>query len=365
MRRRHFEALRPICPSCLSELKREAPLEIGFVAREEAGVLLEGALRCSAQDCRLEFPIIDGIPLLVPDPRAYLSANHLQVLRRQDLSAELEGMLGECAGPGSILDATRQHLSSYVWDHYGEFDPAEDRSVAEPGSLGRALDRGLALIGHEVAGPVLEAGCSVGRSTFDLALRSSGLALGIDINFSMLRLAARVLHGAEVQYERRSGGMLYSRRRFPVRFDSAERVDFWAADATALPFPSGTFGAMVAMNVLDCVSSPLDLLRSAERLLRPGGSLLLASPYDWSGAVTAPEAWIGGHSPRSSGEGRSESVLRALLTREAHPASLGRLELRGELDDLPWRVRLHDRHVAEYRLHVLHAVARQTAENGG
>jgi SAM-dependent methyltransferase/uncharacterized protein YbaR (Trm112 family) len=358
LRRRHFEALRPICPSCLVELQREAPLEIGFAVREQAGLLLEGALRCTAPDCRLEYPIVDGIPVLVPDPRAYLAANLPHVLQRGDLSAEIENMLGECAGPGSLLDATRQNLGSYVWDHYADLDPAEEATGAPPGSLRRALDRALELIGGPLGAPVLEAGCSVGRGTFELALRSSGLALGIDTHLPMLRLAAAVLRDGEVRYDRRHGGMLYARRRFAARFDSAERVDFWAADATAPPFPAATFGAVVALNVLDCVAAPLSLLRSAERVLAPGGSLLLASPYDWSGAVTAPESWIGGHSPRSSGQGRSESVLRALLTRGAHPAAVERLELRGEADDVPWRVRLHERHAAEYRLHVVHAVVR-------
>jgi SAM-dependent methyltransferase len=161
-----------------------------------------------------------------------------------------------------------------------------------------------------------------------------------------------------VRYPLRRGGVRYDRREFAVPTPSASRVDFWAADGANLPLPSGSIGGAVALNLIDCVFSPLDLLRSLARVLRPGAPLILAAPYDWSPAATAIDGWIGGHSPRSLGAGASDAVLRALLTPGAHPASVAGLELVAERDDVPWSVRLHDRSRVAYRLHLVVAVRR-------
>ena len=97
MKGRHFESLRPICPVCRTQFQRDEPLELGFVVRENADSILEGALRCPAPGCGHEFPIVDGIPVLVPDPAGYLATNLFQVMARKDLSSELEAMLGKVA----------------------------------------------------------------------------------------------------------------------------------------------------------------------------------------------------------------------------------------------------------------------------
>jgi SAM-dependent methyltransferase len=130
-------------------------------------------------------------------------------------------------------------------------------------------------------------------------------------------------------------------------------VDFWACDALALPFPAGTFGTIAALNVLDCVPSPHDLLDSLPLLLAKRGTAFLSTPHDWSTAATPVESWLGGHSQRGPEGGASEPVLRALLTPGAHPASLDGLEILAEEPDVSWHVRMHDRAVMEYRSHLM------------
>ena len=376
MRRLHFETLRPICPACLIQQVGEFPLEIGWIAREEEDSIEEGSLYCTNPACRSEYPVIDGLPVIVPDARAFLADNVFQFVMRGDLDGRTEALLGECSGPGSALDATRLHLSSYSWDHYGDLDPEERRETRggagdaarqgdtacpddtvppRPGSLLRAWRRIQGLAPPGPAGPVLDVGCSVGRLAFELAEGSDELVLGVDLNVSMLRLAQQARRTGRVVYPRRSAGLLYERREFPLPVRDRGNVDFWIADGLALPFKGETFGRTVAMNVIDSSLSPLDLLRSLERTARSGGHLFLAAPFDWSGAVTPPESWFGGHSPRAPGEGDGALVLRALLTQGAHPASLTTTRVVGELDDVPWTVRMHDRSRSEYRLHALAA----------
>jgi SAM-dependent methyltransferase/uncharacterized protein YbaR (Trm112 family) len=353
VRQGHFEALRPVCPRCRGG-GEIVPVELGPVAKREGDDLIEGILHCPR--CRLEFPVIDGIPILLTDPGRFVADNLLHLLRRDDLSALVESLVGDAAGPGSLFDTLRHHLASYAQGHYGDrAEPADP----EGGGLLAPLRRGLALLdGPLPEGPALDLGCAVGRASFELAAAGGDrLVLGVDVNMTMLRLARALLAGGPVEVPRRRIGVVYDRVRIRGGFPHAERVDFWCCDALALPFAPGGFGLAVAMNLLDCVGDPRRLLGEIEAMLAPGGGAVLATPYDWSPGATNPLGWIGGHSQRGPAGGAAEPLLRQLLTPGAHPQSLARLALRAEDADVPWRVRLHDRSTVEYRLHVAAARA--------
>jgi SAM-dependent methyltransferase/uncharacterized protein YbaR (Trm112 family) len=352
VRRRHFEALRPVCPVCRNvETGAASAVRLAGVLREEQEVVLEGTLCCGNDACQREYPIIDGIPLLIPAIRTYVSENLLPIFARADLSATTESILGDCCGPGSALDGIRQRLSSYAWDHYAAFDPGETTADPAPGSVVRLLDTLLGVAGDWPGGPILDAGCSVGGVALELAERFDALVLGVDLNFAMLRLAAEVLRTGKVRYPRRRVGLVYERREFPVPLGRPENVDFWACDVTALPLPEGSLAAVVSLNVLDSVNSPVEHLRSLARVLAPGGKALLGCPYDWAPSATPLEGWLGGHSQRGPDGGTSEPVLRRLLTPGAHPWSVAGLELRAECEAVPWSVRLHERSTVSYRVH--------------
>lgn len=351
MRRRHFDALQPTCPRCALEGRAALPLELATVLAGSEDLIQEGLLHCRSEECRLEYPIIDGVPIIVPDVRSYIANNISRIHRRQDLSEEMEGVLGDALGPGSDLDQTRQHLSIYCWGHYGDLDPLEPGDE-KPGSIASCLAEGLRLP-IDPSAPALDLGCAVGRTTFELAQRIDGLALGIDLNFSMLKTAQEVLQTGRLGYLRRRLGLVSDRREFPVQLPASESVDFWACDTLALPFAAGQFGTVLAMNLLDCVASPRDLLAVMRGMLREGGGALISTPYDWSPNATPVEAWIGGHSQRGPAKGAAEPLLRALLTPGAHPMSVEGLEITGEIEGVPWLTRLHERSTVAYRTHVV------------
>ena len=357
MRLSHFETLAPVCPRCRIGGAGDHPLQLSAVFKEANGHIQEGVLHCSNTSCFMEFPIVDGIPILVPDVAGYLRDNVFQLMARMDLSETIESILCDCAGPGSAFETPRQHISTYAWDSYGDLDPEESAESrhgdVRPGAVLRCLDAGLDLTGTAPQSPVLDIGCSVGRTSFELAKRSDGLVLGIDTHMPMLRMARQVLETGLVRYPRRRVGIVYDRREFEVEFDEAERVDFWACDAMALPFRDSGFGTAVALNVIDCVNAPRDFLAGLSRLLRAGGTGVLSTPYDWSTGATPLETWIGGHSQRGPDGGASEPFLRALLTEGAHPQSVTGLRIVGEIADFPWQARLHDRSVVSYAAHVM------------
>ncbi len=355
MRREHFEELRPLCPRCMRR-GVDAALALAAVWREECDVVQEGVLHCLEPACRCEYPVVDGIPLLVADLRDFCARNQLSLLGRADLGPELEGLLGDCLGPGSAQDARNQVLSTYAFDHWGDRDPAGTFG-GRPGAVRELLGRLLDMAGALPAGPVLDAGCAAGRTSFDLAARTGGnggLVLGADLNLDLLRLAQSALHRGRAAYPLRRAGIVYERRAFAVAPEHGARVDFWCLDAAEPPFAPGTFGLATSLNLVDCVASPLSHLAGLERVLRPGGKALLCTPYDWSSGATPPENWLGGHSQRGEARGDPAMVLRSLLAGGGHPAALAGLRLTAEAEGR-WRLRLHDRSNMDYAVHLVAA----------
>jgi SAM-dependent methyltransferase len=63
-------------------------------------------------------------------------------------------------------------------------------------------------------------------------------------------------------------------------------------DALRLP-DLGTFDLVLAANLLDRVKDPRKLLQKVlPKLVRPGGILLLTSPYTWSEEFTPRSRWL-------------------------------------------------------------------------
>jgi SAM-dependent methyltransferase/uncharacterized protein YbaR (Trm112 family) len=360
MKRTHFERFQPICPLCNARETGERPLRISCVAKEEQHDIVEGVLQCDDPTCLREYPIIDGLPLLVADVPSYIQQHLLAIYGREDFTELAEAVLSDCCGPSSAYDIMRQHLSSYVWDHYADLAPSsmqlwnhqDDESGIHPmpGGVVRALEDARYAAQPLTPGPTLDVGCSVGRTTFELAENLDDLVLGVDLNYSMLRWARRVLTTARVKFPCREVGVIYRNCEFPVQFRRNSRVDFWACDAMAMPFRSGTFNNVVAMNILDCLPCPLDFLKGVGSLLPAGGKALLTTPFDWSASATPMSAWLGGHSGRRVDQGQSESVMKRLFQAADTQDYLG-LRLINSGEAPPWHVRLHARSTMLYRNH--------------
>ena len=360
MRRHHFELVRPVCPLCRHQGRGDLSLVLEEVFEEAEDDVGEGILRCPHPTCRHEYPILDGIPMIVPRLRELVAGWIDRIRARDAFAAPLESLLGDCCGPGSAYDDERQRLSSYVWDHWGEFDDPSERGPLDedrPGAVARIVQAGLDAAAADgwtpPAGPVLDIGCAVGRTTLELAARLGRPTLGIDLDISMLRYARRFRDSGIVTYPRRRIGLVYDRRRFPITDADTngawQAIDFWCCDATALPWSDDSFALVASLNVLDCMGVPLTALQEIARSLAPRGRALLALPYDWSPAATPLEHWIGGHSQRHANAGAGDELLRQLLTPGAHPASLDGVRIVAERPGLPWHVRLHERSTVRYR----------------
>lgn len=338
MRREHLERLAPVCPACRAVERGLRVLELGTVASEEDGDVREGVLVCPDPACRREHPIVDGIPVVVADLPGWASHQLDAVLLRDDLTSFTASLLGDLAGTESTLERDRRNLSGYGHAHW-------------EGGFGELVDSALALIGEPPGGMWIDVGCATGRGTLELARRTGDLAVGVDLSFAMLRCAERVRRTGRAVYLRRRVGLVYDRREVDVADVPAERMSFWCADATALPFAAGAFDGALSLNILDCVAAPFGHLLELARAVR--GDVLLSTPYDWAPAATAPQHWLGGHSQRAAHGGDSATELRRALR-------LAELELVAERDGVPWQVYVNERSRMDYTLDVLHLTASAT-----
>lgn len=335
--------------------------------------ILEGSLVCSHSACQQEYPIIDGVPLLVPYVTQYVNDNFYHITLRGDISSHTSSILGDIAGPGAAFNEIRHYLSCYAWDHYADLAPVhestdhgttnhgtsnhgttDDKTTpqrAQPGSIVACLQAGLGLYDRDIKGPVLDIGCAVGRTSFELAKQSNGLCLGIDLNFSMLRLAQRILTEGKLSYPLKRTGIVFDQQAYPLQFDNVENVDFWVCDAMALPFADEEFACVTALNVIDTVNSARDFLTSVRNTLQPEGTALISTPYDWQPPVPVRN-WLGGHSQRGPEYDSSESVMRKLLG-PGHPMTVDNLKIEGEIDRYPWTMRIHSRRTVCYESHII------------
>lgn len=357
MRLSHFEKLRPVCPVCRLN-GRDAPLALSVVEAEAQGDVGSGILGCHA--CGSEFPIVDGMPIIVPEVRRFVQDNIFYLLARNDLTPAVESLLGDAAGPGSGLESIRQHVSSYAWDHWGDQDPVAFPPVpggGVPGAVSRNLAQALDMLDDGLPdGPVLDIGCAAGRTVVDAAERLGRDVLGIDLSVPLARTGRQAVVGGQVNYGLRRIGLVYDRRTYPLRHRTEGRGDVWLCDALALPFSAGTFALAIGMNVVDCMRDPRAGLIEISRVLADEGSAVLSVPFDWAGQVTPVEAWLGGHSQRSSHAGSPEAILDLLLSEG--PLAAGSLRRTGSVGEAPWHVRLHDRSCMYYSAYLV--VARKT-----
>lgn len=358
-------ALLPlICPRCgvLSDRGRELwtlSLEASFVQEPALGLagsdvgassaidVVEGILRCDNEACGQRYPIVDGIPILVRDPAQLLCG------QPQAIAATLQPQTLALFAAGASDDAplfrVLEHLSIYLDAHWG--DCAQPQAQAGPSGQawgGHALFSALATAFAQTQ-PVrctVELGCGVGRGLAQLR-RTSGLSLGIDLHLPALRAARRLLRGDSLPFARRSLGrhFLPAQIQPPSLPSEYGAVALICADALDPPLPPGVADRVVALNLLDSVSQPSQLVSVIDGLCEHGGEVFLSSPYSWQSSVVAEGSRLG-----EPGGDAASALRRQLQTGQGLRAEYSLLSQR----DLPWELRRDARCVHHYSVDALH-----------
>jgi putative 4-mercaptohistidine N1-methyltranferase len=191
---------------------------------------------------------------------------------------------------------TDKLLSEYLLFHYG----TRSEIVPPPGAE-HALDYAVRCVlecvnfsGLPEGARALDVGCAVGRSTFELARHCTSV-IGIDYSRRFIEAANTIRAQGELAYLRTDEGALttWLVARRPREIQS-ERVSFEVGDAMALRTDLGAFDVVLAANLIDRLGNPAKFLERLPSLVKPGGQLILASPYTWLEEFTPRERWVGG-----------------------------------------------------------------------
>ena len=324
-----------VCPGC----RTRTADRIDVRTLDPSGPLGD-VLSCA---CGRRYPVIDGVPIVMADPAAYLRAEMATVVERE-LSPEVVALLVGDGPDDAPYPRLAEHLSIYLDAHWG------DRATPPPDGpgAGLAVQAMVDKIAARAAAPVglaVELGCSTGRIVAELA-RGADQVAGLDLHFGAVRRARRLLDGERVDYPRRMIGRRYAAASVAAgdRSVPAARRLLVCGDALDPPLVPGAFDRVVALNLLDSVANPRQLLAVLDGLCAPGGELILSSPYAWQSSVMADAERLGGADPAVD--------LAALLRDGTQLSARYRIEDEAEL---PWTLRRDARSCATYAIHYLRA----------
>ena len=149
----------------------------------------------------------------------------------------------------------------------------------------------------------LDIGCSVGRSAFEFA-RFFAHVDAVDFSARFIQSGVRLQHGDEVLYEIPTEGELTTGRAISLDrlglTEAGKRVLFMQGDACNLKANYTDYDLVFAGNLIDRLYDPSLFLDDIGGRVRPGGLLVITSPYTWLEEYTQKSKWVGGR--REHGE---------------------------------------------------------------
>lgn len=316
-----------VCPACRTAT--EGRIDVRTL--ERTGDILS----C---ECGRRYPVVDEVPIVMAHPDAYLRSEIATVVERE-VSPEVAALLVEGGPDDAPYARLLEHLSVYMDAQWGDHaTPRGDFGAA-------AIQQKLAERAHQRVDLAVELGCSVGRFVSELAAGAFHV-VGVDMHAGAMRRARRILDGEKVAFGRRMAGRHYE----PAVVQAGDRAlppsrhTLVCGDALDPPLIHGMFGRVVALNVLDSVSQPRQLLSVMDGLCARGGEVILSSPYAWQSNVMADAERIGGADPAAE-------ITR--IFREGINLS-GPYTVEEECD-LVWTLRRDARSAVTYRTHYLRA----------
>jgi len=331
-----------VCPACREVTA--AALSLYTVAVEastddkRAGdTLLDGQLRCQNPACRRSYPVVDGVPLLVPDLPRLLGTEVAQLLDGQ-LSFAVAASLVEAGDDQAPLPRLWDHVSIYADAHWADLsDPPSPTG-------GAALWAKLAARASAPVARAVELGASLGRGVAELCSGADSV-VGVDLHVGAMRRARQILDGVAVTWGRRHLGRHY--RAVRTARPATAKATFVVGDALDPPLAPGAFDRVVALNLLDSLRSPRGLLSVMDGLCAPGGELILASPFAWSSQIVDEGERVGREDPAAW-----------LISRLTSGEGLSCAYTVDDRDELSWSLRRDDRSTTTYRTFYVRATKR-------
>lgn len=191
---------------------------------------------------------------------------------------------------------TDRAVSEYLLFHYGtqpEILPFGGPAEAL-GYPARCVSECLDITLLPAPARALDLGCAVGRSTFELA-RHCQEVIGIDFSQRFVEVASKLQDAGHLAFSFIEEGELTKHATATVPAEIARgRTTFLQGDAQNLPASIGQFDVVLMANLIDRLQNPLQCLVGIVPFIRPGGQLIVTSPYTWLTDFTPKPHWLGG-----------------------------------------------------------------------
>jgi SAM-dependent methyltransferase len=199
---------------------------------------------------------------------------------------------------------------------------------------------------------VLDIGCGVGRSVYELA-KNCKLVYGVEFSFSSALIGRRMLRHFPNRLDEcclKLEGEIYEHKALGVWYGN--NVEVIVASGENLPFPSASVDVVNSWNVIDRVRNPKKMLMEKVRTLKPEGIFSIADPYSWGTETTPQENWMGGKENIHSADAIREWIQQGLdiLKEEQH---------------IPWFLWMHERNLSLFVNHCLIARKRYANKTEG
>ncbi len=201
-------------------------------------------------------------------------------------------------------------VAEYLLFHYGDADAVLGDLPGPREAVGFATRLVCELLGEVPDGArALDVGCAVGGSSFELARKCASVH-GIDFSEAFIDAAATLAQAGKLPFEKSVEGTIAAGdvAVVPAGIDRS-RVTFSVGDAGSLPADLGSFDVVLAANLICRLPEPHRFLDRLPDLVRPGGQLLLTTPFTWMEDYTPRENWLGA-TPEA---GRSFDTLQSIL----------------------------------------------------
>ena len=144
----------------------------------------------------------------------------------------------------------------------------------------------------------LDLGCSVGRSTFELAHEFDEV-IGIDFSANFINVGAKLKAYDSLIYKVKKEGDIFEEKSVSLESLGLEeiknKVTFMQGDACNLKDIYTGFDLIFCSNLIDRLYYPQKFLNDIPSRINDNGLLVLLSPYTWLEDYTPKENWLGGY----------------------------------------------------------------------
>ncbi|MBE0491974.1 MAG: 5-histidylcysteine sulfoxide synthase [Sulfurospirillum sp.] len=143
----------------------------------------------------------------------------------------------------------------------------------------------------------LDLGCSVGRSSFELATFFDEV-VGIDFSANFINVGVKLQKYDSLIYKSKVEGDIFESKSVSLKDLDLEvvrhKVSFLQGDACNLKEIYSGYDLIFCSNLIDRLYYPQKFLDDVPRRVNKGGLLVILSPYTWMEAYTPKDNWLGG-----------------------------------------------------------------------